>query len=81
MVTIMTEKNFTERKKIMAEFAVIVRNTVVNMIVAESKEAAESLTFQKCIEVTPDMDAKIGMKWDGSSFIDLDAPQSIPDEE
>ena len=73
MGTIMTEINSLERKKKMAEFAVIVNNTVVNMIVAESKEIAEQATFTTCIETNPEMCIKIGMQWDGSSFIDLDA--------
>jgi predicted type IV restriction endonuclease len=81
MGIIMTEKNSTERKKIMADFAVIVNNTVVNMIVAESKEIAEQVTFQTCIETPPEMGVKIGMRWNGSSFIDLDAPEPPPVEE
>jgi hypothetical protein len=36
----------------MARFAVIQHNTVMNIIEAESKEIAESVTSLECVEIT-----------------------------
>jgi len=43
----------------MANFAVIENNTVINIIVAETKEIAETITGKTCIEYTQDNPASI----------------------
>ena len=46
----------------MSNFAVIQNNKVSNVIVAESKEIAETVTGLTCIEYTPEINCNIG--WD-----------------
>lgn len=53
----------------MANYAVIKDGLVTNVIVAESKEIAESVTSLTCIEVNNEPGAPgIGWSYDGSSF-------------
>ena len=44
----------------MANFAVIHNNTVMNIVVADSKEIAESVVGSECIEYTDENPAVIG---------------------
>lgn len=53
----------------MKNFAVINNGEIENIIVAESKEIAESVTEKECIEFTPDNPAEIGGSWNGSVFV------------
>lgn len=52
----------------MPNFAVIDGNKVINVIVAETKEDAESVTKYSCIEYTVENPAGIGFIWNGSNF-------------
>lgn len=53
----------------MANYAVIKDELVTNVIVAESKEVAESVTGLTCVEVNAEPGAPgIGWSYDGSSF-------------
>ena len=49
-------------------FAVISGNSVVNVIVADSKEIAEEVTNSICIEYTDENPAGIGWIYDGINF-------------
>jgi hypothetical protein len=42
---------------------------VENVILCETKELAEELTGQTCIEYTPDGICGIGSKWTGTEFL------------
>ena len=53
----------------MKNFAVINNGEIENIIVAESKEIAESVTEKECIEFTLDNPAEVGGSWNGSIFI------------
>ena len=53
----------------MAIYAVIENNTVINVIVADSKEIAEEVTGKLCIKSTQDNGAGIGFAFDGEKFI------------
>lgn len=60
----------------MPNFAVLSGNRVMNIIVSDSKEIAESITNSKCIEYDIDSNqAIIGQFWDGTNFV-----SSIPEE-
>jgi len=50
----------------MANFAVIIKGIVDNIIIADSKEIAESVTGQTCVEYspTPNSAAHIGLSYD-----------------
>jgi len=52
----------------MKTFAVVNGSTVSNVIVCDSKEVAESVTGQTCIEYTEESPAGIGWSYDGSVF-------------
>lgn len=52
----------------MKTFAVINDDSVTNIIVAESKEIAESITGLSCIEYTLENPASIGYLYDGEKF-------------
>jgi hypothetical protein len=52
----------------MSNFAVVEDGIVLNIIVAESKEIAESLVGKTCIEYTDENVAFIGLGWDGTRF-------------
>jgi hypothetical protein len=53
----------------MKNYAVIEDGVVVNLIVAESLEVAESLTEQTCIEYnSSDKPPFVGLGWDGTEF-------------
>lgn len=53
----------------MAIYAVTDNNTVINLIVCDSKEIAEEVTGKTCIESTEDNVASIGSTYDGINFI------------
>ena len=53
----------------MATFAVIQNNIVTNVIVADTKEVAETITGLTCIEYTEENPAGIGWTYDGENFI------------
>lgn len=53
----------------MATFAVLNNSTVINVIVADSKEIAEEATNSICIEYTDENPAGIGYTYDGENFI------------
>jgi hypothetical protein len=52
----------------MATFAVIHDNIVINAIVADTKEVAETVTGLTCVEYTDENPAGIGWGYDGSTF-------------
>lgn len=54
----------------MATFAVIHDNKVINVIVAETKEIAETVTGLTCIEYTEENPAGIGWGYDGINFVE-----------
>lgn len=60
--------------------AVMSGNEVSNIIVAESKEEAESVTLQNCIDITGRTDVKIGSIHNGIDFeVEItDFPDSDP---
>lgn len=53
----------------MAIYAVIDNNTVINVIVCDTKEVAEEVTGKICIESTEDNPASIGSTWNGNNFV------------
>lgn len=48
----------------MTNFAVINGNIVENIIVADTKEIAETIAGKLCVEYTDKSPAHIGLKWD-----------------
>ena len=60
----------------MANFAVIENDKVTNVIVADSKEIAETVTGKTCLDIT---DTYVGIGWDyvGGEFIAPPAPEPI----
>lgn len=52
----------------MANYAVIKDGIVTNVIIAESKEIAESVTGLTCVEYTAENPASIGWIYNGSDF-------------
>ena len=60
----------------MANFAVIKDNKVVNVILADTKEVAESITALTCIDYTDGWDSSNGI--DGGDFFPL--PSERPTE-
>jgi hypothetical protein len=52
----------------MATYSVLDANVVVNIILANSKEEAESITGKECIEFTSDKLGVIGATWNGESY-------------
>ena len=48
----------------MANFAVINSGKVSNIIVADTKEIAEEVTRQLCVEYSDETPAHIGLGWD-----------------
>jgi creatinine amidohydrolase/Fe(II)-dependent formamide hydrolase-like protein len=52
---------------IMADFAVIENNVIVNVIVAETKEIAEKVTGKLCV-VLPPLNVGIGWTYEGGTF-------------
>jgi len=50
-------------------YAVIESGIVTNIIVANTKEIAEQVTGQTCIEYTDENPARIGYTYDGTNFI------------
>ena len=49
-------------------FAVIEDNVVVNIILAETKQMAETATGKTCVEYTDSNPAVIGLGYDGTTF-------------
>jgi hypothetical protein len=62
----------------MNTFAVIEDNKVINIIVADTKEIAEQVTGQTCVEYTEENPVGIGYTYDGENFIE---PEPIINEE
>lgn len=65
-------------------FAVIVNGIVENIIVAESKETAETVTGKTCVKYTSNNPAHIGLSYDGSTFEQPpieESPQNQPPQE
>jgi hypothetical protein len=56
-------------------FAVIKDDQVVNLIVSDSKETAEKVTEENCVEYTEGNLVEIGWAYDGVGFI---SPQPYP---
>lgn len=51
----------------MSNFAIIKNNVVLNTIVAESKEIAENLSGNECVEYTKENSAHIGLSYSPES--------------
>jgi hypothetical protein len=62
----------------MANYAVIEDNIVINTIIAESKEIAEQISEQTCIEYTDENPAIIGLGYSDGIF---EQPSAIVIEE
>ena len=52
----------------MANFAVIENGIVTNIIVADTKQVAETATGKTCVEYTDSNPACIGLGYDGTIF-------------
>ena len=52
----------------MTNYAVLNGNIVANVIVAETKEIAETVTGLTCVEYTTENPAGIGWTYNGSTF-------------
>lgn len=50
----------------MPKYSVIKDNEVINIIVADSKESAELLTKEECIQINEDFPYGVGSKFDGT---------------
>lgn len=59
----------------MANFAVVEDGAVTNIVIADSKELAESVTGKNCVEYFDNNPAFIGGTYNGSVFI---VPQPYP---
>jgi len=57
------------------KYAVVDNGSVVNIIIAETKQDAESASCLTCIEVSPETFVSIGYVYDGSMFIASIPPQ------
>lgn len=53
----------------MKNFAVIEDKSVINVIIADSKEIAEQATGKTCIEYTEENPAGIGWTYENNNFI------------
>ena len=53
----------------MAIFAVTSGDSITNMIIADSKEIAEQVTKNVCIEHTPENPISQNWVWNGTKFI------------
>jgi len=53
-------------------FAVISNDRVVNKILADTKATAEEVTGLTCVEFDDTVVVRIGAKWDGTSFEELE---------
>jgi hypothetical protein len=58
----------------MGNFAVFNGDMVINTIIAESKEVAESVTGRTCVEYTSSNPAFIGAIWNGESYVFPEPP-------
>ncbi len=65
----------------MPNFAVILDNKVINIIVADSKESAEQATNNMCVEYTDSNPAYIGLGYDGTTFEQPPIIETSIDEE
>jgi len=63
----------------MPNFAVILDNKVINIIVADSKESAEQATNNLCVEYTNSNPAYIGLGYDGTTFEQPPVEESTDD--
>ena len=54
----------------MKTFAVIKNNLVTNLIIADSKELAESISELSCVEIQGPLDCKIGYSYANNKFIE-----------
>ncbi len=52
----------------MPNYGVVENNVITNVIVAENKEIAETVTGQLCVEL-PHYDVGIGWTYEGGTFI------------
>jgi hypothetical protein len=52
----------------MANFAVIENGIVTNIIIADTKQVAETATEKTCVEYTDSNPAVIGLGYDGTTF-------------
>lgn len=52
----------------MANFAVIKNNKVINLVTCDSKELAQQITGQTCIEYSDSDFPTIGLGYDGTKF-------------
>lgn len=64
----------------MATYAVLSENIVTNVIVADSKEIAETVTRSECIEYTDENPGLIGDTWDGTNFVSPVIEEPIAEE-
>jgi hypothetical protein len=66
----------------MANFAVLKDNVVTNIIIADTKEIAETVTEQTCVEYTENNPASIDWTYDGIKFIPpvVEAPEDADTE-
>jgi hypothetical protein len=53
----------------MANYAVIEKDIVINIIVCDSKKIAEEITNKTCVEYTDENSAHIDWIYDGKNFI------------
>jgi hypothetical protein len=80
----------------MATFAIIENGTVINVIVADSKEIAEQVTEKECFEYTEDNPIVVGASWDPNyekyinpspfpswiyNGVEWEAPVRLPEED
>ncbi len=64
----------------MPNFAVILDNKVINIIVADSKESAKQATNDLCVEYTDSNPAYIGLGYDGTTFEQPPLIEVVTDE-
>lgn len=64
----------------MSNFAVINGNIVENIIVADTKEIAESVTGKLCVEYVNENPAHIGFKWDETNGFEQPVVEETPAE-
>jgi hypothetical protein len=64
----------------MSNYAVIHNEAVMNVIICDTKEIAESVTGKTCIELLPDSKVGIGWGYVDSEFVEpYREPEIIPD--
>jgi hypothetical protein len=60
----------------MPNFGTVQNNLITNIIVAETKEIAETVTGQTCV-LLPPLDVGIGWTYEGGTFIAPPQPEPI----